>query len=99
MKLGYTVGAALKWMMAARFAGQLITWVVTIFVIRILTPEDYGLMALAMAMISFLSLFEEIGLGSAIVQRAELDQRLLELIFGLLIALDVLLYAFIWAGA
>lgn len=99
MKLGHTVGAALKWMMAARFAGQLITWVVTILVIRILTPEDYGLMALAMAMISFLSLFEEIGLGSAIVQRAELEQRLLELIFGLLIMLDLVLYACIWIGA
>jgi len=99
MKLGYTVGAALKWMMAGRFAAQLITWVVTIFVIRILTPDDYGLMALAMAMIGFLSLFEEIGLGSAIVQRTELDQRLLELIFGLLIILDLLLYVLIWFAA
>jgi O-antigen/teichoic acid export membrane protein len=99
MQIGQTVGIALKWMMAARFAGQLITWVVTILVIRILTPDDYGLMALAMAFIGFLSLFEEIGLGSAIIQRERLEQRLLEQIFGLLIVLNLALYALIWVMA
>lgn len=99
MHIGRSVGAALKWMMAARFAGQLVTWVVTILVIRILGPDDYGLMALSMALIGFLSLFDEIGLGSAIVQRETLERRLLEQIFGLLLALDVTLYALIWAGA
>lgn len=75
MHIGRSVGAALKWMMAARFAGQLVTWVVTILVIRILSPDDYGLMALSMALIGFLSLFDEIGLGSAIVQRETLERR------------------------
>src|SRR5262249_49544792 len=70
-----------------------------ILVIRILTPEDYGLMALVMAIIGFLSLFEEIGLGSAIIQRDRLDQRLLDQIFGLLLVLNVALYALIWVIA
>ena len=99
MQIGQTVGVALKWMMAARFTGQLITWIVTILVIRILTPDDYGLMALAMAVIGFLSLFEEIGLGSAIVQRDRIDQRLLDQICGLLLVLNVVLYGLIWVGA
>ena len=99
MQAGQTVAAALKWMMTARFTGQLITWVITILVIRILSPVDYGLMALAMAMIGFLSLFEEIGLGSAIVQRVQLHRRLLEQIFGLLLLLDLTLYACVWLGA
>ena len=99
MQTGQTVVAALKWMLTARFAGQLITWVITILVIRILSPEDYGLMALAMAIVGYLSLFEEIGLGSAIVQRTQLDRRLLEQIFGLLLTLDVVLYGGVWVGA
>ena len=36
---------ALRWTVLFRFGGQLIAWVMTIFVIRLLDPRDYGLMA------------------------------------------------------
>ncbi len=40
--------------MGAKIAGQVINWCITLYVIRILTPEDYGLMAMAMPFIAVL---------------------------------------------
>ncbi len=85
--------------MAGRFGGQAITWVITILVIRILSPQDYGLMAMAMYVIGFLALFEELGLASAIVQRKSLQHGLTNQVFGLLIIFNTVLYAALWFGA
>lgn len=83
-------------MMAGRFAGQAITWVITIVVIRLLSPADYGLMAMAMVVIGFLVLFEELGLGAALVQAEQFEHRLAQQILGLLIVFQLTVYILIW---
>ena len=45
------------WVGVARFLGQAISWSVTILLIRILTPYDYGLMGMALAYKLFVSIF------------------------------------------
>ena len=45
MDLGFQVLTAFRWVAGAKFLSQLIAWSVTIFVVRLLAPEDYGLMA------------------------------------------------------
>jgi len=37
----------LGWIAGANFFGQVITWGITIVVMRILSPADYGLLAMA----------------------------------------------------
>jgi len=41
---------------------------------RLLAPSDFGLIAMATAVSGFLSLFLELGLGAAAVQRSDLSQ-------------------------
>lgn len=48
---------------------------------RLLTPEDYGIVAVTFVFTSFFSLFADMGIGSAIVQNKELTDRDLENIF------------------
>jgi teichuronic acid exporter len=67
------VGA--RWTIASRIGLQLITWPVTILVMRLLDPGDYGLFAIAMIVIGFVALFGELGLSTGLVQAAEVDQR------------------------
>ena len=62
-----------RWMLASKIGLQLFTWPVTILVIRLLEPGDYGLLAMAMVTISFVALFSEMGLGMALVQAEKLD--------------------------
>jgi len=99
MSIGGKVISSLRWMAVARFSGQVLSWVVTIFVIRILTPDDYGLMAMAMVAITLLALLNEMGMGSVLVQQQELDHRTVECIFGLLILINGALYTSLYLGA
>jgi teichuronic acid exporter len=63
-----------RWTLAAKVGMQLMTWPITILVIRLLEPGDYGLLAMAMVTIGFVALFGEMGLGSALVQADTLDE-------------------------
>ena len=76
---------SLLWSGSLRYLGQLITWGVTLVVIRLLAPSDYGLMAMAGVIINFLTLISEFGLGVAIVQHKCLEKKDISIVFGFLI--------------
>ena len=54
--------------------GKIVSLGTTVLMARLLSPADYGLMAIAMVVIGFVSFFNEVGIGAAIVQRAKLTQ-------------------------
>ena len=64
---------ALRWSATMRIAGQVTSWALTLFVIRLLAPEDYGLMAMAMLVLAFLSLFNSAGVDTVLVQKQEVS--------------------------
>jgi len=99
MSLRNDVLHSLKWLAGARLAGQLVAWAITIVVIRILKPADYGLMAIAEVMIGFAALFQELGLYSAMVQKRDLTERQIEQAFGLLIIANTGIYVLVFALA
>ena len=76
---------SILWSGSLRYLGQVITWGVTLVVIRLLTPSDYGLMAMAGVIINFLTLISEFGLGVAIVQHKCLEKKDISIVFGFLI--------------
>ena len=91
--------SGLRWSATAKFLGQLITWGITIVVIRHLDPEDYGLMAMAHVCIGFLAMISEIGLGAGIVQIKNINNQQLAQIFGLLILVNGGLCVVLFLGA
>lgn len=99
MDLGKQVISSLKWVTAAKFVGQIFTWAITIFVIRLLEPADYGLLALAVAVMGLIELVNEMGLGAAIIQKKNLDRAIIEKIYGLLLLVNSLLYALLFLTA
>ena len=74
-----------RWTASVRLASQVITWSITIFVIRLLSPEDYGLLAMATVFVSFLAMFSELGLGAAVVHKSEVDEQVLRRVFGIVL--------------
>ena len=84
--------AALAWSAAGRFATQLISWIITILVIRILTPDDYGLITMAAVLISLLYAVNDLGMDAVLVQKPDLTQTDRQHIFGLVIAINVFLF-------
>ena len=72
----------LRWTAAGRFGSQLIAWTGTIFVMRTLAPQDYGLAAICTAVLSIISMAAEFGIGAGIVQAEKLGNAQMRSIFG-----------------
>jgi len=81
--------SGLKWTGAARFVSQTVSWVVTLIVVRLLAPADYGVMAVSAVIISIFSTAAELGLGASLVQAPTLDRAALARVAGLAILLNV----------
>lgn len=90
-QLRSSVLSGLRWTAGARIVSQVFTWAMTIFVIRLLAPGDYGLLAMANIFVAFLMLMSEIGLGLSIVQANTVDTHQLKQIFGLIILSNLFL--------
>lgn len=80
-----------RWTLAARVGLQLVTWPITIVVMRLLEPGDYGLFAIAMLVHGFIVLFAELGLGVALVQMPQVSQAQLRMAATLVLALNAAL--------
>ncbi len=89
MDLKNSVLTSLRWTVSAKLIGQIISWISTFLIIRLLQPDDYGLMAMSMILISFFSMINEMGLGQAIVQAQEINQHQLRQCFGLVILVNL----------
>ena len=89
----------IKWLTLARLVAQITRWAATIIAIRLLAPNDFGLAALAQTVLSILELFGSFGLGAAIIQSPEISRRALQLIFGMITAINLILAALMWGVA
>lgn len=85
---GQHVRRAVIWRSGSQIAGQIIAWASTFLVIRILTPEDYGLFALTQVLLMLFTLLNGYGLASAAIQRDSVSPHELRQIFGLLLLLN-----------
>ncbi|MDR4513796.1 lipopolysaccharide biosynthesis protein [Nitrosomonas sp.] len=92
MDIKAKVLSGLRWTISARFASQLFSWMVTIIVIRLLNPEDYGLLAMATVFISFLILLNTLGLDAPLVQKKDLTEDERRRIFGVIILANLAIF-------
>lgn len=99
MDIRSKVMSALRWSAAARFLGQAVSWGITILVIRLLSPGDYGLMSMAMVLVSLLVLMNTLGLDAVLVQDKDIDEQATRQIFGVVVVVNVLFFALLFFGA
>jgi PST family polysaccharide transporter len=70
----------LAWTGGMKWAVQGITWLSTLVVARILTPEDYGLIAMSAVYLGIVTVLSEFGLGtSVVVMRALKDDQIAQI--------------------
>jgi PST family polysaccharide transporter len=70
----------LAWTGGMKWGAQIATWAASLIVARILTPEDYGLVALATVYLGIVTLLSEFGVGASIVMLRELtDDQIAQL--------------------
>lgn len=83
----------LFWRLAERYAAQIVQLVVSIVLARILLPEIYGIVALAIIIITILQVFVDSGLGTALIQKKDADDLDFSTVFWFNVVFCGLLYA------
>lgn len=90
MSLRTTVLGALGWAVGGKAVAQVLSWAITLVVVRLLSPADYGIMAIASAFVALITMITEMGFGSALVQASELTDVLIRKAFGLILVVALL---------
>ncbi|MCK0532136.1 lipopolysaccharide biosynthesis protein [Sphingobium agri] len=85
---GARIRSALFWRSGSQILSQMISWVVTLAVIRLLDPADYGLFAMTQVILNFATFLNGYGLVSALVQSETLDSHKLRQAFGIMLLLN-----------
>lgn len=87
------------WKLLERSGTQIILFIVTIILARLLTPDDYGTVALVMVLISLATVFVEGGLNTALIQKKDSDQTDFSTIFYFSIFISFIVYILVYISA
>lgn len=91
--------SGLLWSALSRVGQQAVQFAIAILLARMLTPEEFGLIAMITVFTGFAAFFSEMGFGAAIIQRQDIEQRHLSSIFWLNVAAGLILTAIVMALA
>lgn len=102
---GQQAADAAVWVGSARIMSQVLRLIVGAILAHLLTPAEFGLVAMALVFSGFLSIFSDAGLRSSVIQFQDLDQKELSSVFwlsvilggacvGILIAVSPIIAAF-----
>lgn len=99
MGLKQQVVKGVSWSFFDQITRQILSVGITAVLARILSPSDYGLVALAAIFTGFLSLFGDLSMGAALIQKKDIEDREISTSFWICIATGVALAAILCAIA
>lgn len=91
--------SAIAWSLIEKFLKRGVQFVLSIFLARMLTPSDFGIVAMASIFVSWAEVFSDFGMGQAIIQKKDVSETQTSTVFwinlmmGVLIAIVFLLIA------
>ena len=89
----------LSWKFAERISSQLVSFVVSIVLARILAPSDYGAIAMVMIFVTLANVIVEGGFSSALIQKKDADKLDFSTVFYFSVVFSILLYAVLYISA
>lgn len=87
------------WRLAERCGAQLVTFVVSVVLARLLDPSIYGGIALVTVLITILNVFVDSGMGNALIQKKEADDLDFSSVFFFNLTVCSLLYLLVFLTA
>src|SRR4051794_11905465 len=79
--MGRTVASGAAWSSLGRTGAQLVQFLASLVLARLLSPHDFGLFATVLIFTNFAGILFELGLGSALVHARELVEADLSTVF------------------
>lgn len=80
------------WRFGEKITAQLVSFIVSVVLARILLPEDYGVVAIVNVFIAIAEIFVTSGLGTALIQKQNADELDFSTVFWVNITFSLLLY-------
>ncbi len=91
--------SSFAWRFFERTGAQVVTFVVSIILARLLDPTVYGTIALVTVFITIMNVFVNSGMGTALVQKKDADDTDFSTVFYFNVVMCVALYVLIFATA
>ena len=99
MSLKSSVITSLIWKFLERIGTQGVQFVVSIVLARLLSPADFGLIALVTVFVTIANVFVQSGLNTALIQKKHADNLDFSTVFYSCLALSIVLYVGLFFGA
>lgn len=93
---GKKIVSGMIWRFGEKITAQLVSFIVSIVLARILMPDDYGIVAIVNVFIVIAEIFVTSGLGTSLIQKKNADDNDFSTIFWCNIALSILLYIIVF---
>ena len=87
------------WQYAEKCGAQIMNFVVSIILARVLTPDDYGLVGLITVFISISLVFAQSGMGQALVQKKDANDEDFSTVFYYSLVFSLVLYIILFFAA
>lgn len=87
-----SVAKGISWSALERFSTQFIQFFISVVLARMLSPDDFGVVAITVVFLSVLQTVNEIGFGAALIKKLDRDELDYCSVFYLNICLGVVLY-------
>ena len=69
------------WSSISQMIRQVLAFLITVILARLLSPREFGLLAMVIVFTGFIEIFTDMGLGAAIIQKPDLEPRHLNAVF------------------
>lgn len=87
------------WKFSERIGAQIVNFIVTIVLARLLAPEEYGIVALITIFINIANVFIESGFGTALIQKKDADDLDFSSVFYFNIVTGIIIYVILFSCA
>lgn len=93
------VASGFMWRLMERMGAQVVSFVVSVVLARILDPDVYGTIALIVVFTTIMQVFVDSGLGNALIQKKEADNVDFSTVFYFNIVFCLILYVLMWVAS
>jgi O-antigen/teichoic acid export membrane protein len=90
---------SMKWTFLAEIISKSIPPVIMLILAHLLTPDDFGLVGVAMIAIGFAQVFQDLGLGKTLIQREENIDESANIVFWSSVVSSTTIYIFVFIFA
>ena len=95
----YKISQGLKWSFVGTYGGQIVGFFISIFLARLLSPEDFGIVGMSLSVIQILKVAMSLGFSDALIQNKDNSHRAYSTVFIINLSLGILITVLIYISA